>query len=117
MGASSRAKGRRGETTAADLLAEHDYSVFDTTCGKESCDLVAVTDGVTWAVEVKDCKVLALDTWRRQAIRQRPNGCRWMLMAHIPGTSDWLVMRQGERSVVWRMNNATSGVTMDEEEV
>ncbi len=102
MGASQRAKGRRGEARAESLLADHDYATFDNACGKEGCDLVAVKDGVTWAVEVKDCVTLAVAAWRRQAIRQRKPGTRWMLVMHIPGSKEWLVMRQGLASVVWR---------------
>ena len=97
----SRAKGRRAESRAADILADHDYVVHDMTCGKATCDLTATKDGITWAVEVKDCVTLAIAAWRRQAIRQRKAGERWMLLMHVPGTREWLVMRQGERSMVW----------------
>ena len=97
----SRRKGRDGESRAERLLGDRDFTVDDLACGKSGCDLIATKDGVTWAVEVKNCTALPIAAWRRQAIRQRKTGQRWMLVMHLPGTREWLVMRQGERSLVW----------------
>lgn len=97
----SRAKGRRGETAALRLLEERDYSCEDMSAGRSSCDLIAVKDGSTWAVEVKDRVLINPRQFRKQARANAKRGYRWMLLCHIPDTRSWLVERQGERPTVW----------------
>lgn len=102
MGKASRAKGRRGESAAIDILTARDWTVADLTAGKAGEDLLAVDpDGVTWAVEVKTTKTITTQH-RSQAMAQATaRRARWMLMSKIQGTSCWLVQRQGNRPMVW----------------
>lgn len=101
-GATSRRKGRAGETTAKALLTARDWVVDDLTSGLATADLL-VTDahGNTFLVEVKN--TLAITTAHRaQAMRQGlSRRLKWMLMSKISGTSCWLVQRQGARPVIW----------------
>jgi hypothetical protein len=101
-GNSTRAKGRRGETLAKELLQSLDYKVHDLTAGLDSEDLV-VTDpsGKTWSVEVKN--TVSITTAHRSAAMVRAKASRlpWMLMSAIAGTGCWLVQRQGRRPTVW----------------
>lgn len=102
----SRSKGRRGETTAKRLLQDRDYSILaDTTSGLATDDLLAQdTKGAIWSVEVKNRKsispALFIGQARLQASKKR--GLRWMVLAHIEGTSSWLVLRQGLQPTVWQ---------------
>ncbi len=102
MGKAARAKGRRGESQAIDLLTSRDFTVADLTCGKAGEDLLATDPhGVTWAVEVKTTKTITV-THRQQAMQQaKARKARWMLLSHIEGTSCWLVQRQGHKPTVW----------------
>lgn len=98
----SRSKGRKGESDFAILLEGRDHTVVDTTSGKATCDLVSVdTKDRMWAWEVKRRKVWCWTDFRAQAQRQATGKMRWALALHIPHTSTWLVVRQGERPVVW----------------
>ena len=101
-GKATRAKGRRGETQAKDLLRSLDFVVHDLTAGLDSEDLVATDPaGRTWSVEVKN--TAAITTVHRAAAMARAKASRlpWMLMSVIAGTGTWLVQRQGHRPVVW----------------
>lgn len=102
MGKASRDKGRRGQSAATDLLTARDWTVAELNAGKISEDLLATDpDGRTWAVEVKNTRNW-LSTYLTQAREQaKARRLPWMLMWHIPGTSEWLVMRQGRQAVVW----------------
>lgn len=102
MGKASRDKGRRGQSAATDLLTARDWTVAELNAGKISEDLLATApDGRTWAVEVKNTRNW-LSTYLTQAREQaKARRLPWMLMWHIPGTSEWLVMRQGRQAVVW----------------
>jgi predicted RecB family endonuclease len=97
----SRAKGRKGETTARLLLESRDYTCEDLSAGRASCDILAIKDGVVHAVEVKDQVSIRMYDFRKQARANAKKGVRWMVMAHICGTRSWLVERQGERPCVW----------------
>ncbi len=101
-GLTSRRKGRRGEAAAKRLLGDHDYVVLaDTTAGIATDDLLAQDEtGRIWSCEVKNCRNMALPQWVNQARRQAKRN-RWMLLMHINGTTSWLILRQGERPVVW----------------
>ena len=104
MGKSQRDKGRRGEGTVALLLEERDYIVTDTTAGKTEPDLIALKDGIMWAVEVKDHIVLHPNQWRKQARENaKRKKMRWMLVYHLPGYRSWVVERQGCDPAFWRM--------------
>lgn len=101
-GATSRRKGRAGETTAKALLTARDWVVDDLTSGLATGDLIA-TDGHhnTYLVEVK-AQVVISKAHRDQAMRQGlARRLKWMLMSKIAGTSCWLVQRQGARPVIW----------------
>ena len=106
----SRAKGRRGETTALRMCEDRDYSCEDMSCGKSSCDFLAIKDGTVWAVEVKDRSVIDVRAHRNQARRNAKKGMRWMLMCHWPDTSSWIVERQGLPLAVWHQKGAAHEV-------
>ena len=101
-GATSRRKGRAGETIAKALLTARDWVVDDLTSGLASGDLIA-TDAHhnTYLVEVKN--TLSITTAQRaQAMRQGlSRRLKWMLMSKISGTNCWLVQRQAGRPVIW----------------
>jgi Holliday junction resolvase-like predicted endonuclease len=101
-GKATRAKGRRGETAAKELLQSLDYKVHDLATGLDSEDLVATDpSGRTWSVEVKN--TVSITTAHRSAAMARAKASRlpWMLMSSIAGTGCWLVQRQGRRPTVW----------------
>lgn len=102
MGKPSRDKGRRGERTAKNLLADRDWIILaDTSAGLSTDDLVCQSpDGKVVSVEVKNTKQIDVPAFVKQA---RTNAKRnaWMLMCHISGTSSWLVMGSGKTPVVW----------------
>ena len=101
-GKATRAKGRRGETQAKELLQSLHYRVHDLTAGLDSEDLVATDPyGKTWSVEVKN--TVAITTAHRADAMARAKASRlpWMLMSAIAGTGCWLVQRQGHRPAVW----------------
>ena len=102
MGMRERRKGRRGETAAKRLLADHDYAILaDTAAGIATDDLVVQDDaGCVWSVEVKTRKSIEPALFAAQA-RKQAGKKRWMLLAHIDGTSSWLVMRKGMRPTCW----------------
>ena len=103
MGKQSRDKGARGETTASHLLGDAGFSILaDMTDGKRSADfLVQDPQERQFAVEVKNCLVWPWSQFYKQSRENAHGKTRWMLMLHIPKTSSWLVLRQGERPVVW----------------
>lgn len=101
-GKSTRAKGRRGESEAKNLLASRDWIVGDLSAGLSTEDLLATDPGgKVWAVEVKNTAAIT-QAHRKQAIEQAKNRrASWMLMSKIAGTSSWLIQRQGEKPAVW----------------
>ena len=101
-GKRTRAKGRRGQTEALNLLRDRDWTVADLSAGVDSEDgLACDPEGQYWAVEVKNCAQITLAN-RRQAMEQaKRRRLPWMLMNKIAGTSSWLVQRQGKRPVIW----------------
>lgn len=101
-GRATRSKGRRGETAALALLTERDFSCEDMSAGRASCDILAIDKrGIVWSVEVKNRDLINVREFREQAMRNAKPRTRWMVLAHIAGTSSWLVLRQGERADVW----------------
>lgn len=108
----SRAKGRRGETEAARLLAERGYTVVPTPPGKAVCDLVTVDDsGMLMAWEVKHRKLVDFARFRAQARTQAATlgaRARWGVLVRIDGyPGAFLVDRQGEPPTVWRARERT----------
>lgn len=102
MMTNSRKKGRRGESEAKKLLLYLGYEVDDMNNGLSTCDLKATdTNGIRWAVEVKKNKVVDIPNFMKQTRENVGRGEKWMLMCHIHGTREWLVMRQGERTEIW----------------
>lgn len=102
-GRTSRDKGNRGERAFAAVLKSRDWVYLPSGSGDEAEDGLAIDDGKTYAVEVKNTVTLQpahLKQAMEQA-RKRGKGVRWLLAWHIPHTSSWLVQRQGERPVVW----------------
>ena len=103
-GKTSRSKGRRGETAAKRLLQDRDYSILaDTSAGLATDDLLAQdSSGAIWSVEVKYRKTIEPTKFAGQARFQvRNKKLRWMVLAHIEGTSGWLVLRQAMPPTVW----------------
>ena len=105
MSITSRRKGRRGETTAKRMLQDRDYTILaDTTAGISADDLIVQdADGNIWSVEVKNQKTICPERFETQARLNRTSMTRqrWMVLAHIHGTTSWLVLKQGERPTVW----------------
>ena len=100
-GSMSRSKGRRGQLAFRLLLQDRDWTVAELNAGTSVADFWANDPhGKTWSVEVKNVAVLNVARFRRQAIEQA-GSLPWLLGCKIPGTSSWLVLRQGERPVVW----------------
>lgn len=101
-GLKSRRKGRRGETKAKHLLQDRNFTILaDTTAGISTDDLVAQDEaGAIWSVEVKTRRAIEPVKQSGQA-RTNAGRNRWMLLAHIEGTSSWLVLRQAQRPAVW----------------
>ena len=102
-GRATRDKGRRGQQAAKRLLADRDWRVIEANSGEAEADMLAIdTAGRTWLVEVKNTAAITT-AHRQQAIRQAvAKRLPWMLMSKITGTSEWLIQRRGESSVVWR---------------
>lgn len=85
MGAASRTKGMRGQSEAAKMLVARGHEVVETGNGRAVEDIFAVIDGRATCVEVKNCRALALDAWRKQARAQaKRRRAAWLLMARIP---------------------------------
>lgn len=103
MGKMSRDKGRRGQTEAAHLLKDRDWSIIETSSGKKCEDIVAESpEGKRYSVEVKKHRVLNLGAFLTQAREQAAaRKLDWMLIAHLSGTSSWLIMRKGEAPTIW----------------
>jgi hypothetical protein len=104
-----RNKGRDGRYKFRLLLESRDWVVSTTTEGKGGEDLLANDpDGVVWAVEVKDVKLIDpkhLVQAREQAKKRK---ARWFLANHLPGYGNsWLVQRQGYLPCVWHANCKT----------
>ena len=97
----SRAKGRIGETAAMRMWEDRDYTCEDMSCGRASCDFLAVKDGTVWAVEVKDRAIIDMRRFRDQARANAKRGTKWALSVHIPGTRAWIVDRQGLPVSLW----------------
>lgn len=102
MGRSQRNKGRRGESTAKQLLTDRDYEILaDTSSGLSTDDLVVMApDGKIWSVECKNTKLMDIPKFRSQAIRNAKKRA-WMLLLKIDQTTSWLVLRKAEKPVVW----------------
>ena len=102
MSKSSRDKGKRGERTAKLLLADRDYTILaDTTAGLSTDDLVVLSPGgKVVSVEVKNCKLINVPVFRKQATANAKRN-DWMLRLKIDGTSSWLVLGNGRSPVVW----------------
>lgn len=114
MSAASRRKGKRGEADAERLLAERDWKVQRGRPGVPGPDLLAADPlGKLWAVEVKHARVWHWPRWTAQARDQaRAHRLPWALLAKIPGTRTWLLLRQGKPPVLWnerRNSHPTDG--------
>ena len=102
MGATSRRKGRLGQSIFANMLRERDWIVADLSCGIKSEDILATDPlGRTWAVEVKRTSSITAGHVQQARQQAEKRKARWMLANHIEGTSSWLVRRQGERPIIW----------------
>ena len=110
MGKASRAKGRRGQSEAIDLLTSRDWSCADLSAGLSTEDIFADDpDGERWCVEVKNTASINVRAARKQAIEnaQKRKAGKWMVMARIDGYgSFWLVLRQGMKPCLWSVGNA-----------
>lgn len=91
----SRRKGSAGECRARKLLEREGYIVEKLSAGKNGADLTATDPGgKTWIVEVKDRKLIDVQKFVKQA-RQNAGSRPWMVVAHVFGTSGWLLLMQG----------------------
>lgn len=101
-GKATRSKGRRGQTAAANLLRDRDWSVADLSAGIASEDILATDpDGKSWAVEVKNCASITPAHLKQAMEQAKKRRLPWMLLNKIAGTACWLVRRQGIDPVVW----------------
>ena len=100
-GRASRSKGKRGEAAARLLLQERDFEVHDLTDGASCADFVAMRAGKTYMVEVKNTASIDVPRFVSQARSNCGRHGRWMLFAHLHGTSSWLVMRGDAPPTVW----------------
>jgi hypothetical protein len=101
-GKATRAKGRRGQTDAANLLRGRDWVVADLSAGVATEDMIATDpDGRAWAVEVKNCVTISAAHKKQAREQAEKRRLPWMLMNKIAGTGSWLVQRQAEKPVVW----------------
>ncbi len=109
-GKASRAKGARGQTTAANLLRDRDWVIDQVTAGISSHDFTGTDlQGKTWAIEVKNCAGI-LPGHKKQAMEQgKQRRLPWMLMNKIAGSSSWLIQRQGEKPCVWHEKDQSMG--------
>ncbi|MCK5611894.1 hypothetical protein KAR91_59035 [Candidatus Pacearchaeota archaeon] len=99
-----RSKGKRGERKARELLADKDWNILANTADGVECEdmIVENTSGVIYSVEVKNVKLIDIPKFRTQAMTNAKKKKKpWMLMLKIDGTKSWLIMRQGERPIVW----------------
>ena len=106
-GKASRSKGRRGQQQAQRLFADRDWIVHELNAGTSVADfLVGDPDGRIWLVEVKNTAAITT-AHRKQAMDQAARKkLPWLLISHLAGTSSWLVQRQGERPVVWSIDES-----------
>lgn len=77
MSGRERAKGARGQLAVRRLFEAHGWTVTATGTGlgsRGACDLIATRDGMTLAIEVKNCATLRLPAWRRQTVAFAPAG-------------------------------------------
>jgi Holliday junction resolvase-like predicted endonuclease len=97
-----RAKGRRGQQEAKNLLLSRDWQIAELNAGQAVEDILATDpDGRAWSVEVKRTRDITL-AHRVQAVRQaKARRKPWMLMSHIEGTASWLIQRQGREPAIW----------------
>ena len=101
-GKSSRTKGAVGQRIAADMLRDRDWVVDQITAGIAAADLIATDpDGRVYACEVKNTAALLPSHIKQARGQAQKRQKAWMLAWHIPGTSSWLVQRQGALPVVW----------------
>ena len=103
MSGSQRAKGKRGESEAREFLRNRGYKVIPLRCGEKSEDILATLDGVTYAVEVKNCAIWNWARFRAQAMdNAEARGARWVLMMRVPFYKAFVVLFQGDKRVhVW----------------
>ena len=103
MGKAQRAKGARGQSEAKKLLEARGWIVDPITCGVKREDMIATCpDGKQWSVEVKNCKLINMAKFRRQAREQaRKRKLPYMVMAKIEGSKFWIIERQGMLLKLW----------------
>lgn len=103
MGLFQRRKGARGQSAARALLEGRDWVCDPIACGVKREDLV-VTDptGRAWSCEVKRHRLIDVGRFTTQARGQaKSRRLPWLVLAHVPGSRSWLVLRQGERPQLW----------------
>jgi hypothetical protein len=84
------------------MLKDRDWQVVDTSAGQSVEDMFAIDpNGVTWSVEVKKTRLITEAHVKQAQEQARKRKARWMLANHIPGSSSWLVRRQGQLAVIW----------------
>ena len=101
--AHSRNKGRRGESTVANILRDRDWIVDNTRCGIITEDMIATdTHGNEWSVEVKNTKSITMDHLEQARRQAKKRKMPWMLINKIPQTKCWLVRRKGMDPEIWK---------------
>jgi len=102
MGKMQRNKGRRAQTEAGHLLKDRDWEIVETSSGQKVEDFLATDMAIMYSVEVKSHKIMNIGEWRKQAISQaEKRKLPWMIMAKIPLSHSWLILRKNEIPVVW----------------
>lgn len=99
----SRRKGKAGECAVQHLLEDRDWTIDRTRCGVTTDDMIATDpQGRAWSVECKRTKITDWPKFKAQAMSQaKARKLPWMLVVHIPGTSDYVILRQGQRCSLW----------------
>jgi len=98
----ARAKGRKGQREANELLTDLDWSVAELNAGTAVEDFIAVDpDGKSWSVEVKNTVVITAAHRKQAQTQAKKRRLPWLLINKIAGTSSWLIQRQGLRPTVW----------------
>lgn len=102
-----RRKGAEGQREFASMLRARDWNVIQSTCGIASEDLIATSpDGKQYSIEIKNGKVIRMETFLKQAREQAgKRKLPWMLACRLHRfTRTWLVLRADEIPVVWSDN-------------
>ena len=91
------------------MLLARGYQVVETGAGSSVEDAFAVIGDRATSVEVKNCRALQLEAWRKQARAQaKKRRADWLLMCRIPEhTGVWYVEGTRFAPCIWRVEVAS----------